>query len=118
MKHAPRFLALVAECLPRIREISAEDVAQDLPSLTLVDVREDHEWAAGHIAGAVHLARGILERDVESRFPDPNVAIILYCGGGYRSALAADSLQRMGYTNVRSMAGGWRRWGEIGGPTD
>src|SRR5690606_24241795 len=80
----------------------------------LVDVREDHEWAKGHIPGAVHLGRGIIERDIERIFPDPDTEIVLYCGGGYRSALVADNLQKMGYTNVASMDGGWRGWLEAG----
>lgn len=115
MKHAPGFLRLVAECMPRIQEIDIDHVRSQ-PALTLVDVREDHEWAAGHIPGAIHLGRGILERDVEQRIPDLHAPIVLYCGGGYRSALAADNLQKMGYTQVYSMAGGWRAWREAGLP--
>ena len=84
----------------------------------LLDVREDSEWSAGHAAGAEHLGRGVLERDIESLVPDPGTELLLYCGGGYRSALAADALQKMGYTNVASMAGGWRAWQAAGAPTE
>ncbi|MCS7045598.1 MAG: rhodanese-like domain-containing protein, partial [Gemmataceae bacterium] len=83
----------------------------------LIDVREDHEWAKGHIPGAIHLGKGIIERDIEARVPDPTTPLVLYCGGGYRSALAADNLQKMGYVNVLSMDGGWRAWKELGLPT-
>jgi len=83
----------------------------------LVDVREDNEWQAGHIPGAVHMGRGIIERDIEQAVPDHNAAIVLYCGGGFRSALSAENLQKMGYTNVISMDGGWRHWTEAGFPT-
>jgi rhodanese-related sulfurtransferase len=85
---------------------------------TLVDVREESEWARGHLPRAVHLSKGVIERDVEERFPDKNAALVLYCGGGYRSALAADNLQKMGYRNVSSMDGGWRGWTEAGYPTE
>jgi rhodanese-related sulfurtransferase len=84
----------------------------------LIDVREDNEWAAGHARGAVHLGRGVIERDIEARIPDKNAELILYCGGGFRSALSADNLQKMGYTNVSSMAGGWRAWQAAGLPTE
>lgn len=146
MKHATGFIGLVEECMPRIKEISAAEVAARLysppppagedrvgvsapknesmraeghPPLTppaggrgliLIDVREDSEWAQGHAQGAIHIGRGVLERDIERAIPDRDAAIVLYCGGGYRSALAADSLQKMGYSNVFSMAGGWRDW--------
>ncbi len=82
----------------------------------LVDVREDNEWEQGHIVGATHIGKGIIERDIENHVPDLNAEIVLYCGGGYRTALAADNLQKMGYTNVISMDGGWRRWNELGFP--
>ena len=85
------------------------------PDAKLIDVREDHEWQAAHAAGATHLSKGIIERDIETAVPDKNTELILYCGGGYRSALAGDSLQKMGYTNVFSMAGGWKAWQEDGG---
>ncbi len=84
----------------------------------VIDVREESEWAAGHARGATHLGKGVIERDIEARVPDRNAEIILYCGGGFRSALSADSLQKMGYTNVASMAGGWRAWTEAGGPVE
>jgi rhodanese-related sulfurtransferase len=119
MEHSPGFLRLVAEARQRVHETTPEDVqvrrrAGEL--FHLVDVREESEWAAGHAEGAVHLGKGVIERDVEHRFPDLDAEIVLYCGGGYRSALAADALQRMGYRRVRSMDGGWRRWCELGLP--
>lgn len=117
MDHSPGFLRLAEEAKSRVREISVEETRKKLESgrVTLLDVREESEWAAGHVRGAQHLSKGIIERDIEKKIPDPNAEIILYCGGGYRSALTADSLQRMGYTNVSSMAGGWRAWQEKGG---
>ncbi len=118
-QHSPRFLARVAEVRPHIVEISAADVKRRLEqreAFHLVDVREESEWAAGHLPCAEHIGKGVLERDVEARIPDAGADIVLYCGGGYRSALAADSLQRMGYANVRSMAGGFRGWVEAGHP--
>ena len=121
MKHAPGFLTLVEEVMPRVREISAEEVVslqKRQTSFMLIDVREDSEWAAGYIPAAVHMGRGIIERDIETKIPDKNTPLVLYCGGGYRSALSADNLQKMGYTNVRSMAGGWRGWCERGLPRE
>ena len=117
MDHSPGFLRLAEEAKSRVREISVEETRKKLESgrVTLIDVREEREWAAGHVRGAQHLSKGIIERDIEKKIPDQNAEIILYCGGGYRSALTADSLQRMGYTNVSSMAGGWRAWQEKGG---
>jgi rhodanese-related sulfurtransferase len=115
MKHAPEFLKLVEDIMPQVREVSASEVKSLLDALEpfmLVDVREDHEWNAGHIAGAVHLGRGIIERDIEYTVPDKANKLVLYCGGGYRSALAAVNLQKMGYRNVFSMSGGWRSWKE------
>ncbi|NBO18238.1 MAG: sulfurtransferase [Proteobacteria bacterium] len=115
MKHSPAFLALVEEVMPRIREISADELVElqeKMQPLLLIDVREDHEWQHGHIRGAQHLSRGILERDIETRVPDKAATVVLYCGGGFRSALSADSMQKMGYSNVRSLAGGWREWNE------
>lgn len=117
MKHGERFLRLVSEARAAIRETDVATIAERLrrgDRFRLVDVREDHEWKKGHIPGAVHLARGIIERDIERTFPDTGAEIVLYCGGGYRSALAADNLRRMGYTNVSSMDGGWRGWKEAG----
>lgn len=119
--HSPRFLKIVEEVRPRIRECTVEDVRGRLEAgetFHLVDVREESEFAAGHIPGAVHLGKGVIERDVESRFADPDTPLVLYCGGGYRSALAADNLQRMGYTNVISMDGGFRGWREAGLPIE
>lgn len=116
-KHAPRFLDLVNSVRVNIRECTVQDVKtrQDAgETLQLIDVREDHEWQAAHLPGAVHLGKGIIERDVEERFPDTSVELILYCGGGFRSALAADALQKMGYSNVISMDGGFRGWKEAG----
>ncbi len=119
-KHAPRFLALVDAVRGRIRECTIADVKARLDadeSFALVDVREESEYARGRIPGAVHLGKGVIERDVEQKYPDPATPLVLYCGGGYRSALAADALQQMGYTNVISMDGGWRSWTEAGYPT-
>ena len=118
-KHTPRFLHIVADAKQRIRETTVDDVKVKLDrgeKFLLVDVREDGEWANGHIPGAVHFSKGVIERDIEARVPDPATPLILYCGGGYRSALAADNLQKMGYTNVLSMDGGWRGWREKGLP--
>ncbi|MFQ5927095.1 MAG: rhodanese-like domain-containing protein, partial [Terriglobia bacterium] len=112
-RHSPRFLALVEEAKQHVREISVPELKQKLAAgggFHLVDVREDPEWAAGHIPSAQHLSKGIIERDIEAAIPDPNAEIILYCGGGFRSALAADNLQKMGYQRVLSLAGGWRAW--------
>jgi rhodanese-related sulfurtransferase len=121
MDHSPRFLKLVNDSKARVREISVDEVKAKLArgeSFELVDVREDGEWAAGHAKGARHLGRGVLERDVEKAIPDVGREIVLYCGGGFRSALAAESLGAMGYTRVTSMAGGWREWKERGGPVE
>jgi len=119
--HNPGFLALVNEARGRIREIDIDAYRrmreQETPH-TLVDIREDHEWAAGHAAGAVHIGKGIIERDIEAQVPDKNETLVLYCGGGFRSALAADALTRMGYSNVISLDGGWRAWRAAGLPTE
>ncbi|MGA2773712.1 MAG: rhodanese-like domain-containing protein [Bryobacteraceae bacterium] len=121
MKHAPGFLKLVDDAKSRIQQIDIDGykkmVAAREPHV-LVDTREDCEWADGHVAGAVHLSRGIIERDIETRYPDRAIELVLYCGGGFRSALAADNLQRMGYTNVVSLDGGWRALKESGLPTE
>ena len=121
MKHSPGFLRLVEDTKSRIRELSIADVKAMLDRgevFHLVDVREDGEWGNGHLPGAQHLGKGIIERDIETAIPDHGAPIVLYCGGGFRSALAADNLQKMGYTNVRSMDGGWRGWTEAGLPVD
>lgn len=117
MDHTPGFLHLVEAVQPRVHEISVEDArARMAAGARLLDVREDAEWAVGHAAGAEHLGKGVIERDIETRVPDPHTELLLYCGGGFRSALAADALQRMGYTNVHSVAGGWRAWYAAGAP--
>jgi rhodanese-related sulfurtransferase len=110
----------VNEARSRIRETNVAEVRRRRDAgekFTLIDIREESEWARGHLPDAVYLGRGILERDVELRFPDKNTELILYCGGGFRSALSADNLQKMGYKNVASMDGGWRGWLEAGLPT-
>ena len=116
MKHAPAFLALVNDAKARIKECTVDDVKnRRVPAgSTLIDVREESEFAAGHVPGAVHLSKGVIERDVEAKFPDKAASLVLYCGGGFRSALAADNLQKMGYKNVLSMDGGMRGWREAG----
>jgi rhodanese-related sulfurtransferase len=119
MKHASGFLKLVDEVMPRVKEISAEKVVamqKTHAPFTLIDVREDHEFSTGHIAGAQHMGRGIIERDIEEKIPDKHATLVLYCGGGFRSALSADNLQKMGYLNIYSLAGGWRCWCERGFP--
>ena len=119
MKHSPEFLKLVEEVLPRIREISVREVGimlGRLESFLFIDVREYNEWQAGYARGALHLGRGVIERDIENTVPDKAAKIVLYCGGGYRSALAAENLQKMGFRNVFSMAGGFRAWKEEGLP--
>lgn len=119
MEHSEGFLRLVGEVRPRVREVTvAEALERTARGARLVDVREDHEWEQGRARGAEHLGRGVIERDIEARVPDRGAELILYCGGGYRSALAADSLQRMGYTNVHSLAGGWRAWSEAQAPIE
>lgn len=119
MKHSPGFLRVVAEALKRIGEVDVETARQrQEQGARLIDVREESEWNAGHAANAEHIGKGVIERDIEKTIPDQNAEIILYCGGGYRSVLAADSLRQMGYTNVRSMAGGWRAWVKSGAPTE
>lgn len=120
MQHSPRFLKVVEDARHRIREVSVEDVRRMLDRgerFHLVDVREQSEWAAGRLPQAVHLSKGVIERDIERAIDELNAPIVLYCGGGFRSALAAETLQRMGYTNVASMAGGFRAWTEADLPT-
>src|SRR5262245_25843324 len=119
--HSKGFLALVQDAKKRIRETNVHEInkrQKEGQSFHLVDVREDNEWNAAHLPGAIHLGRGIIERDIEKTIPDHNAEIVLYCGGGYRSALAADNLQKMGYTNVISMDGGFRVWKESGYPLE
>ncbi|MFZ0634998.1 MAG: rhodanese-like domain-containing protein [Candidatus Acidiferrales bacterium] len=119
MQHAEGFLKLVQDAKKRVKEASHLDVKKRLDAgekFILVDTREDSEWARGHLPGAIHLGKGVIERDVEKTIPDHSAPIVLYCGGGFRSALAADNLQKMGYTNVISMDGGWRGWTESGFP--
>ena len=121
MKHSAGFLKIVDDAKTRVRELNVEQTRARLnanPQARLIDVREDNEWQRGHAAGAEHLGRGIIERDIEQRVPDHGAELILYCGGGYRSALAADNLQRMGYTNVYSLAGGWKAWKDAGAPVE
>ena len=116
-QHSPRFLAIVNDAKTRVRECTVPDVKARLDAgerFHLVDVREESEFTRGHLPGAIHIGKGVLERDIEGRIPDPAAPIVLYCGGGYRSALAADALQKMGYTNVISMDGGWRGWTDAG----
>lgn len=118
MKHSPGFLAIVEDAKSRVTEITVEEYQSLRESHVLVDVREDSEWNAGHAAGAVHLGKGIIERDIENTVPDKQAKIVLYCGGGYRSALAADALMKMGYRQPLSLAGGWRAWNEAGMPVE
>ncbi|MGA8143693.1 MAG: rhodanese-like domain-containing protein [Candidatus Acidiferrales bacterium] len=118
--HPEGFLRLVKEAKTRIKEEDFRDIKKKLDAgekMILVDTREDNEWARGHIPNAVHLGKGVIERDIEKAIPDKEATLVLYCGGGYRSALAADNLQKMGYRNVISMDGGWRGWTEAGFPT-
>lgn len=121
MKHSPEFLKLVNQAKAKIRELTVEDVRKKIErgdKFHFIDVREDGEWASGHARGAVHIGKGVIERDIEVKIPEKEAEIVLYCGGGYRSALAADVLQRMGYRNVYSMDGGIKAWREKGYPED
>jgi rhodanese-related sulfurtransferase len=118
-QHTPRFLEIVNDAKKRVRETTVDEVKKRLDQgdkLVLVDVREESEWAKDHLPGAIHLGKGVLERDIETRIPDTSTPLVLYCGGGFRSALAADNLQKMGYTNVLSMDGGIRDWRKQGFP--
>ena len=120
MAHSSQFLKLVQDAKTRVKETNVAAVKRRMDAgekLLLIDVREDNEWAKGHLPGAVHLSKGIIERDIEQRVPDAGTKLILYCGGGFRSAIAGDNLQKMGYTNVESMDGGWKGWLEAGLPT-
>lgn len=117
--HSERFVTLVDDALTRVDEISAKEVKEKLDSgdgFILLDVREQDEWKSSHIAGAQYMGKGVIERDIEGEVPDQDEEIVLYCGGGYRSALAADNLQKMGYRNVKSLKGGFRIWTEAGLP--
>lgn len=119
--HTPGFLKIAAEAKARVRECTVADVAAKRAAgetFTLVDVREESEYAAGHAAGAIHIGKGVIERDIETKIPDPAAPIVLMCGGGFRSALAAETLQKMGYTDVISMDGGWSGWTNAGLPTE
>jgi rhodanese-related sulfurtransferase len=121
MNHSEGFLKIVNDAKTRIKEVTVAETRERLSANSnakLIDVREDNEWNAAHAAGAIHLGKGIIERDIEVTAPDKSAELILYCGGGYRSALAADVLQQMGYTNVWSMAGGWKAWKESGAPVE
>jgi rhodanese-related sulfurtransferase len=118
--HPEGFLKLVKEAKTRIKEEDFREIKKKLDAgepMIIIDTREDNEWARGHIPNAVHLGKGVIERDIEKAIPDKDATLVLYCGGGYRSALAADNLQKMGYRNVVSMDGGWRSWTEAGFPT-
>ncbi len=120
-KHSPRFLKLVEDAKRHIREVTIADIKPRLDrceSFHLVDVREESEWNAGHLPNAIHLGKGVIERDIEQAMPDRKSEIVLYCGGGFRSALAAESLQKMDYQNVSSMDGGFRAWTEAGYPIE
>ncbi len=120
MQHSNAFQKLVNDAKTRVRECNVQEVKKRLDvgeKFYLVDTREESEWARGHLPGAIHLSKGIVERDIEQKIPDKNAPIVLYCGGGFRSALAGDNIQKMGYTNVISMDGGWRGWNEAGYPT-
>jgi rhodanese-related sulfurtransferase len=121
MIHSEGFLKLVNDSKSRIKEVSVAQTQERIrenPEARVIDVREDKEWDAGHAAGAIHLGKGIIERDIEATVPDKDTELLLYCGGGYRSALAADVLQQMGYTNVYSMTGGWKAWNDAGGEVE
>ncbi len=117
--HPPKFLAIVDDARKRIKETTVDEIKRRMDrgdKFTLVDVREESEFAADHLPGAIHLGKGVIERDIEKTVPDTNTELVLYCGGGFRSALAADNLQKMGYKNVISMDGGVRGWREKGYP--
>ncbi len=120
-QHSPRFLEIVNDAKTRVRECTVADVKQRLDAgetLNLIDVREESEYAKGHVPGATHLGKGVIERDIEKTFPDAATEIVLYCGGGFRSVLAADNIQKMGYRNVISMDGGWSGWTAANNPVE
>ena len=117
MKHAPGFLAIVNDAKTRVKELGFREVKERLDAgekFTLVDVREDNEWERGHLPGAIHLGKGVIERDIETAVPDKSATLVLYCGGGFRSALVAENLGKMGYTNAISLDGGWKALKESG----
>lgn len=119
MDHSKEFEDLVKEIMPNIKEVSVEETLERQKNgATLIDVREDNEWTMGYAENAIHMGRGVIERDIIHQIPDKETELILYCGGGYRSALAADNLQKMGYKNVYSMKGGWTAWKEADAPFD
>jgi rhodanese-related sulfurtransferase len=121
MAHNPGFLKLVNEAKTRIQQTDMEGYTKMIDAgerPLLIDTREDNEWQAGHAAGAIHLGKGIIERDIETKVPDKSTKMVLYCGGGFRSALVTDALQQMGYTNAISLDGGWRAWKEAGMPVE
>jgi rhodanese-related sulfurtransferase len=120
LKHSPGFLKIVDDAKSRVREVNVDETRKRLESgkARLIDVREESEWEAGHALGAQHIGKGVIERDIEQKVADKNTELILYCGGGFRSALSADNLQKMGYTNVASMSGGWRAWQAAGAPVE
>jgi len=117
--HNPGFLALVNDAKSRVKQIDIDQYKKmRTGSHVLIDTREDHEWTAGHAAGAVHMSKGVIERDIETEIPDKSATLVLYCGGGFRSALVADALQKMGYKNAISLDGGWRAWNAAGLPLE
>jgi rhodanese-related sulfurtransferase len=119
MKHSEEFLQIVNDAISRVKEVDVEHTRERMnEGAALIDVREDNEFDASHAVGAKHMGRGIIERDIVQTYPEKDKELILYCGGGYRSALAADMLQKMGYTNVSSMAGGWSAWKDSGAPVE
>lgn len=119
MEHTKEFLEIAEAARSRVREISVSETLEKVKAgASLIDVREDNEWNENRASGATHIGRGVIERDIIGKFPDKNAELILYCGGGYRSALATDNLQKMGYTNVLSMAGGWTAWKEADAPIE
>ncbi len=121
MTHSPEFLKLVNDAKSRIREtdiVGYQKMVAQGGKVLLIDTREESEWAAGHAAGAVHISKGIIERDIEAKVPDKLTPMVLYCGGGFRSALVADNLQKMGYRNAMSLDGGWRAWQQSGLPVE
>ena len=119
MEHTKEFLQIAEDARSRVREISVEETLEKVKEgAALIDVREDNEWNEAHAAGATHIGRGVIERDIVGKFPNKDAELILYCGGGYRSALAADNLKKMGYRNVLSMAGGWTAWKDADAPIE